>query len=160
MAASVTVVLDVTPPQITLGPPLRVGSDRLVAVPYTLDEPELLEAQIGAEPATVTEIRIVGASPLDQGGTVHVTALVRDDVWNEALVAAELELAPWFAPNRARVSLAAAAAPTVTLAEGAPVRPDVTAERAPRPPLAALTAAGAVLEALPAPRPTLTEEEE
>lgn len=96
MAASVAITLDTTPPQVAFGSPERVGPSRLIAVPYVLDEPEVVEGQVNAEPATVELVRLVGASPLDQGGTVHVLALVRDDVWNEALISAALFIAPFF----------------------------------------------------------------
>lgn len=158
MAAAVEVVLDVTPPQVTFGAPLRVGAERLVAVPYTISEPEIVDAQVGAEAATIEAVRIVGASPLDQGGTVHVTALVRDEVWNEALVAAELHLPPWFQPGRAALALSAAAAPRFALTAGPPARPAMRAARAPHPALAALTAAGAALEERPGPPLTLEED--
>lgn len=96
MAAAVTLTLDTTPPHVAFGAPERVGPARLIAVPYVIDEPEVVEAQVLAEPATVEDVRLLGAVPLDQGGTVHVLALVRDDVWNEALVSAALSIAPFF----------------------------------------------------------------
>ncbi len=87
--AELELELDTTPPVITWGVPSgNVGGSELV-VPYTINEPALLDAKLipyqGAEiPLTISGTDLRANLPADIiGGTAQVVAHVKDEVWNE-----------------------------------------------------------------------------
>lgn len=99
MAASVTLVLDTTPPVPTWGAPDRLPDGRVV-IEYGLDEPELVAASINNHSVAITPTQIETYERLSQGGEMELRALVRDDVGNEQI----LNQVIWLAPSSGKVS--------------------------------------------------------
>jgi hypothetical protein len=85
VAASVTVTLDVTPPQVILGQPERLPGD-LVRIPYVIDEPQLVSAEMDAVSATVGPAEVTSAQTYPAAATIEFTGLAVDDVGNQAAV--------------------------------------------------------------------------
>jgi hypothetical protein len=88
VAASVTVTLDVTPPEVVFGQPQRASAGR-ARVPYLIDEPGLTEASIDDVPAAIAAAHITSAQTFPMAGAIHITAVAVDDVGNQRSVAVE-----------------------------------------------------------------------
>lgn len=103
MAASVTVTLDVTPPQVVLGLPARLPSQR-VTVPYLITEPALDTALVDAIPASFDAERITSTQTYPAAGNLEVTGTAVDDVGNAAPFGAILFIGPpagtWHGPGQ------------------------------------------------------------
>lgn len=96
MPSHTIITLDTRAPTAYLGDPVHgVGE---VRVPYSLDEPELVAAEINRAVATIvpsspTEGELVAPIDLPQGGELEIRATVRDEVWNT-------ELRRWLLPYK------------------------------------------------------------
>ncbi|WP_217913246.1 hypothetical protein [Miltoncostaea marina] len=110
MSAAFRLALDVTPPTVVLGLPSRTPA-RTIAVPYMISaDGQVADATIAGAPAVVQPARLVSTVTKDEGGTVRVTALARDDVGNESTADVAVLLAPYvpvLVPGSVRMSVRA-----------------------------------------------------
>ncbi len=96
MSAHVVIELDTTPPVATWGEPDGAAGTAL-RLPYTLDEPAALSAELTDLAGQVFELD-VGPDGLEGSlltavpGLARVDLLVRDDVWNETVRSLSFQL--------------------------------------------------------------------
>lgn len=98
MSASFNLALDTHAPQVTWGIATGVEPGETFAQPYTLNEPAIQSATIRLVDGRVLTMTVGGSEltvdlPLDSyAGNAKISAVVRDDVWNQATVTRTVRL--------------------------------------------------------------------
>lgn len=98
VSAYFNLTLDTHAPQVTWGEATGVGPGELLHVPFELDEPAMQSATIRLADGQVLTMAVVGSElqvelPLDTpDGNALISAIVRDDVWNQATVTSTVRL--------------------------------------------------------------------
>ena len=124
MSAATTVVLDTQAPRIFFSAPVRLPDGRL-SVPYRLDEPALVAADIDRVVAVIGDLELVTSASLPQAGELRIRAHVRDSVGNAAVREATLAIPA----VGGRITKQAAGAPSATTGPTAARPSSGTAER-------------------------------
>lgn len=105
MAASFTLALDTHAPQVTWGEATGLGPGELLRVPFELDEPAMQSATVRLADGRVLTMVVSGSElqlelPTDTpAGDALVSAVVRDDVWNQAAVTTTVRLEGLILPD-------------------------------------------------------------
>lgn len=92
MTAYAIIELDTQAPVISFGIPERDGG--YIVVPYTINEPELVAAELNGKVATIGPDTIRAEGQLAQGGAINARVFMVDDVGNAETLEAELWMAP------------------------------------------------------------------
>lgn len=100
MGASLVVALDTRAPRLTCGAPTGANPGGRLELPYALDEPGLVSAELELADShrlavAVSEDRVSVALPADAPvGTATLWATVRDDVGNETTTSTSVAIGP------------------------------------------------------------------